>query len=215
MSIKRGLSSNLAEDRIHRGGQVCWGTKALFAMVCLISGYSAENNDTFTTFHLIKINKDTFEAVRMISDALGIAPKAIEYAGLKDKRAISVQQASIRGNYVEKLKKLKLHNIFIRNISPSKHSVKLGSNWGNHFEITIRNIDNKGIEKKEIEKLLEIVRTRGFPNYFGLQRFGTFRPNSHLIGRFILENDFKRAFDEFVIKTYPSEDQIKCVRLLI
>ena len=167
--------------------------------------YSAENNDTFTTFHLIKINKDTFEAVRMISDALGIAPKAIEYSGLKDKRAISVQQASIRGNYVEKLKKLKLHNIFIRNISPSKHSVKLGSNWGNHFEITIRNIDNKGIEKKEIEKLLEIVRTRGFPNYFGLQRFGTFRPNSHLIGRFILENDFKRAFDEFVIKTYPSE----------
>ncbi len=167
--------------------------------------YSAESKDKYTTFNLIKINKDTFEAVRMISDALGIAPKAIEYAGLKDKRAISVQQASIKGNYVEKLKKLKLHDIFIRNIFPSKHPVKLGSNWGNHFEITIRNIDKIGIEKEEIEVLLATLKTRGFPNYYGLQRFGTFRPNSHLIGRFILENEFKKAFDEFVITTYSSE----------
>lgn len=167
--------------------------------------YSAESKDNYTTFNLIKINKDTFEAVRMISDALGIAPKAIEYAGLKDKRAISVQQASIKGNYIEKLKKLKLHDIFIRNISPSKYPVKLGSNWGNHFEITIRNIDKKSIEEEELELLFATLKTRGFPNYYGLQRFGTFRPNSHLIGRFILENEFKKAFDEFVITTYSSE----------
>jgi len=167
--------------------------------------YSIENKDKYTTFNLIKVNKDTFEVVRVISDALGIAPKAIEYAGLKDKRAISVQQASIKGNYIEKLKKLKLHNIFIRNINPSRHSVKLGSNWGNHFEITIRNIEHKGNKKKEIEELLTILRTRGFPNYYGLQRFGTFRPNSHLIGRFILEDKFKKAFDEFVVTTYSSE----------
>ncbi|NVM43897.1 MAG: tRNA pseudouridine(13) synthase TruD [Candidatus Lokiarchaeota archaeon] len=167
--------------------------------------YSVENKDSFTTFNLVKINKDTFEAVRLISDALDIAPKAIDYAGLKDKRAITVQQASIRGNYVEKLKKLKLHNIFIRNINPSKHPIKLGSNWGNNFEITIRNIDQKSIKRNEIEELLAALRTRGFPNYYGLQRFGTFRPNSHLIGRYILENEFKKAFDEFVITTYSSE----------
>jgi tRNA pseudouridine13 synthase len=167
--------------------------------------FSLETKDNYTTFNLIKINKDTFEAVRLISDALGITPKAIGYAGLKDKRAITVQQASIRGNYVEKLKKLKLRDIFIRNIYPSKHPVKLGSNRGNHFEITIRNIDPGEIEKKEIEELISELRTLGFPNYFGLQRFGTFRPNSHLIGRFILENEFKKAFEEFVITTYSSE----------
>jgi tRNA pseudouridine13 synthase len=169
------------------------------------TSFSRDSKDNYTTFNLVKINKDTFEAVRLISDALGIVPKAVNYAGLKDKRAITVQQASIRGNYVEKLKKLKLHDIFIRNIYPSKHPVKLGSNWGNHFEITIRNIDPKEIEKVKIEELISALRTHGFPNYFGLQRFGTFRPNSHLIGRFILENEFKKAFDEFVITTYSSE----------
>ncbi|MFX0077404.1 MAG: tRNA pseudouridine(13) synthase TruD [Candidatus Hermodarchaeota archaeon] len=169
------------------------------------TSFSRETKDNYTTFNLVKINKDTFEAIRMISDALSIHPKAIDYAGLKDKRAISVQQASIRGDYVDKLKKLKLHDIFIRNIYPSKHPVKLGSNRGNHFEITIRNIDQNYIKKKDIEELLSTLRTHGFPNYFGLQRFGTFRPNSHLIGRYILENEFKKAFDEFVITTYPFE----------
>jgi len=169
------------------------------------TSYSVESKDNYTTFNLVKINKDTFEVVRLISDALGIAPKAIGYAGLKDKRAISVQQASIKGNHVEKLRKLKLNDIFIRNINPSKYPVKLGSNWGNHFEITIRNIEHNGDEKKKIEELLAILRKHGFPNYYGLQRFGTFRPNSHLLGRFILENDFKKAFDEFVIATYSSE----------
>lgn len=167
--------------------------------------YSLENNDNYTTFSLIKINKDTFEAVRLISHALGIPPKAIEYAGLKDKRAITVQQASIKGNYVEKLQNLKIKDIFIRNISPSKNPVKLGSNWGNYFEITIRNIEDKGNEIKKIEELLAVLRTQGIPNYYGIQRFGTFRPNSHLIGRFILEKEFKKAFDEFVIASYSSE----------
>jgi len=169
------------------------------------TSYSTETNDNYTTFNLIKINKDTFEAVRLISDALRIPPKAIEYAGLKDKRAITVQRASIKGNYVEKLQNLKIKDIFIRNISPSKNPVKLGSNWGNYFEITIRNIENKGNEIKKIEELLAILRTQGIPNYYGIQRFGTFRPNSHLIGRFILEKEFKKAFDEFVIASYSSE----------
>jgi tRNA pseudouridine13 synthase len=167
--------------------------------------YSTESRDNYTAFNLVKINKDTFEAVRLISGALDIVPNAISYAGLKDKRAITVQQASIRGNYIGKLKKLKLHDIFIRNINPVKHPVKLGSNWGNNFEITIRNINQKDFIKKEMEDLLSILGTRGFPNYYGLQRFGTFRPNSHLIGRYILENNFKKAFEEFVITTYSSE----------
>ena len=169
------------------------------------SSYSEETKDNYTSFNLIKINKDTFEAVRIIGKALGIDPKTISYAGLKDKRAISVQQASVRGNYIEELKNLKLQDIFIRNINPTKNPVKLGSNWGNNFEITIRNIEDTGSETKRIDDILKKLRSNGFPNYFGLQRFGTFRPNSHLIGRYILENEFEKAFEEFVMKTYPSE----------
>ena len=167
--------------------------------------FSNDNKDNYTQFNLIKINKDTFEAIRLISKALGIPPNSIGYAGLKDKRSISIQTASIRGNYVEKLKNLKLDDIYFRNIFPSKYPVKLGNNWGNQFVITLRNIKHMPDQMNKIEALFKYLRNYGFPNYFGLQRFGTFRPNSHLIGRFILENQFKKAFEEFVINVYATE----------
>ncbi len=167
--------------------------------------FSENSKDRYTTFNLVKINKDTFGAIRMISRALKVHPNLIEVAGLKDKRSISVQKASIKGDQVEKLKKLKLKDIFFRSIAPAKKSVKLGSNRGNHFIITLRNIDKKVNEEKRIKELINELHTRGFPNYYGLQRFGTFRPNSHLIGRFILEGEYKKAYDEFVLATYSTE----------
>ena len=177
------------------------------------TNFSKDNKDNYTLFNIVKVNKDTFEAIRIISNALGVPPASIGYAGLKDKRSISVQTASIRGNYVEKLKNLRLDDIYIRNIYPSKNPVKLGNNWGNHFVITLRNIQHIPDQQKNIDLLFSHLRTHGFPNYYGLQRFGTFRPNSHIIGRFILEGQFKKAFEEFVIKEYPTElQQSKKVR---
>jgi len=167
--------------------------------------FSEDSKDRYTTFNLVKINKDTFEAIRMLSRALNIDPNIIDVAGLKDKRSISVQRASIKGNHVEKLKKLKLKDIFLKGITPTKKSVKLGSNWGNQFIITLRNIEKKVNEEKRIKPLLNELQTRGFPNYYGLQRFGTFRPNSHVIGRFILEGEYQKAFNEFVLATYSNE----------
>lgn len=171
----------------------------------LSSSFSKESKDRFTSFNLIKINKETFEAIKLISTALNIPVDSIYYSGLKDKCSISVQKVSIRGNFIEKLRKLKLKDIFIRNIYPSRKSVKLGSNWGNQFIITLRNIEKFKNTLTKINKIFKILKNQGFPNYFGLQRFGTFRPNSHLIGRFMLEGKFKEAFDEYVVNSYTTE----------
>ncbi|MFX1314885.1 MAG: tRNA pseudouridine(13) synthase TruD [Promethearchaeota archaeon] len=167
--------------------------------------FSKESNEKYTTFNLIKINKDNFEAIREISEALKIPLGSIHYSGLKDKCSISVQKLSIKGDFIEKLKNLKLKDLHFRNISPSKKYVKLASHWGNHFSIVIRNIENKENLKNQIEEISNFLTKFGFPNYFGLQRFGTFRPNSHLIGRYLLENDFEKVFNEFVIFTYSTE----------
>lgn len=90
----------------------------------------------------------------------------------------------------------------------SRRSVKLGSHWGNHFVIIIRNIENANNPLNRIQKIFKVLKNQGFPNYFGLQRFGTFRPNSHLIGKFLLEGKFKEAFDEYVVNTYSTEMDI-------
>ena len=102
--------------------------------------FSEELKDRYTTFNLIKINKDTFEAIRRISKKLNIPYGLIKHSGLKDKFSISVQKFSIKGDYVEKLRKLKIKDIFIRNIKPTKKPVRVGSHWGNNFIIVFRNI---------------------------------------------------------------------------
>ncbi|MFX1502268.1 MAG: tRNA pseudouridine(13) synthase TruD [Promethearchaeota archaeon] len=167
--------------------------------------YSEELKDKYTTFNLVKINKDTFEALRNISKQLNVPYDFISYSGLKDKFSISVQKISIKGDFVEKLKRLKIQDIFIRNITPTKKPVKVGSHWGNHFIIVLRNIENNKSLKSELENYVKYLTSFGFPNYFGLQRFGNYRPNSHIVGRFLLESKFKNVFEELVTKTYSTE----------
>ncbi|MFW9864541.1 MAG: tRNA pseudouridine(13) synthase TruD [Candidatus Thorarchaeota archaeon] len=169
------------------------------------SSFSAELKDKYTTFNLIKINKDTFEAARRISKALNIPYRSLYYSGLKDKQSISVQKFSVKGDHIAKLQNLRLRDIFIRNIHPTNKPVKLGSHLGNNFTIIIRNVEDSGDLEQRVKNILKFVTHNGFPNYFGLQRFGNFRPNSHIIGRYLLERDYERAFNEYVLKTYSTE----------
>ena len=161
--------------------------------------------DKYTTFNIVKINKDTFEAIRNISNVLEIPSNSIHYSGLKDKCSISVQRASIKGNVIEKLRRLKLNDIYIRNVTPSKKSIKLGSHFGNNFTIIIRNITAEKNLQERISSILDEINLKGFPNYYGLQRFGSLRPNSHKIGKFILEQNHKEAFNEFITAIYSTE----------
>lgn len=172
----------------------------------IITRYS-EHRDQFTSFNLTKVNMDTFKAVSLISKALKVPQHIIDYHGLKDKTAITVQRMTIRGNYISQLKELDIDDLFIRNIAPTNLQARIGGNSGNQFTIIIRNIEERESLKSEADLLINELNERGFPNYFGLQRFGTFRPNSHVVGKRLLEGKFKEAFDEFVLKTYSLESE--------
>lgn len=170
-----------------------------------IPTFLKELKDKYTTFNMVKVNYDTFEALRKISKILKIPYKFFSYSGLKDKNSISVQKVSIKGNYIDKLSKLKINDIFIRNIRPTRKPVKLGSHVGNNFTVILRNVLSSRNLKRRLENYIEFLNEYGFPNYFGLQRFGSFRPNSHIVGRCILEGRYQEAFEELVSTTYSTE----------
>ena len=167
--------------------------------------FSEKLKDKYTTFNLVKVNMDTFEALRKVGKALKISANRFHYSGLKDRCAISVQKVSIKGNFVDSLKKLRLRDIFIRSISSTKQPVRLGGNKGNHFTVVIRNIENKSNLKDLIDHLFIALKQQGFLNLFGIQRFGKYRPNSHNVGRYLLEGNYKKAFNEFVSTVYSTE----------
>ncbi|UYP48265.1 putative tRNA pseudouridine synthase D [Candidatus Lokiarchaeum ossiferum] len=162
--------------------------------------------DKATIFTVIKKKMDTILASKTLAEYLHVPPNHIKWAGIKDHTAITAQRFTVRGNRMNDLKNFKHNNITITNIRPAKEEIELGKLWGNNFTINLRNIHE---EYQEIEGTLaewtEQINTYGFPNYFGMQRFGQHRPNSHKVGRYAFLGQFKEACEEFLYQIYPKE----------
>ncbi|MDE1849833.1 MAG: tRNA pseudouridine(13) synthase TruD [Candidatus Micrarchaeota archaeon] len=147
----------------------------------------------FTTMVLQKRDWNTIQALTSIAKLAGRGRKSIAYAGTKDRTSISVQLASIFGATPEQLTRIRLKDISINGAWKS-NGVEMGSNIGNAFEISIRQIAST-----KIEPIIEELNGR-FPNYFDRQRFGS-RLNNATVGLCIMRNDFKEAAMHYLTDT--------------
>ena len=149
----------------------------------------------FVKFILYKENTDTMKAVKEISKATGIKEKSFGLAGNKDKKALTTQYVTVFANYLEKLQQAKLPQyIKIGNFQYTDKELKIGDLYGNKFEILISNIQD--ISQEKLNSSIEKLKTIGFVNYFGLQRFGNSADNStHSIGLAIITKNYSQAVD--------------------
>lgn len=167
--------------------------------------------------HLIltleKFNYDQNNAIRIITRVLQTSKKRIGFAGMKDKRAITVQKISVWKPDFEKIKNFKSRFIDLRDAEWSNERIELGDLTGNAFEITIREIDlQKKIAQKTILDCFKEMKN-GIPNYFGNQRFGGIRQITHKVGKEFLKGDFETGVMLYLTAVSPSEeDEIKTAR---
>ena len=159
----------------------------------------ADYEGPITLYILKKESIDTLSALKIIKKIL--RPRRIGYAGLKDRDAITYQLISIEHNNPPQI--LKTKNIELIRIGRSYKHIKVGDLWGNKFLITAKSLDNN------IEKVLqEIKNVEELPAFFGYQRFGSRRPITHLIGRFLLQKEWDLALEYFLGYPYPTEASI-------
>ena len=147
-----------------------------------------------SVFFLVKRNLDTIQAIRRLSKTLGVSYKRFSYAGMKDRRALTSQQVSYRGP---------LHDLIgreiprLRILHPHRVSKPIvpGALGGNRFTIIVRDIAHEAEELSRRVKRTqeEITHTGGVLNFFGPQRFGIMRPNTHLVGKQIILEDYEQA----------------------
>jgi tRNA pseudouridine13 synthase len=149
-----------------------------------------EGEHTYTEIE--KRGVTTLDAVRRIARSLGIPERDIGYAGMKDARGITRQTISIPRVEPEQVIGLELPGITVLSANRHRNKLKLGHLAGNRFAIRIRNVSAEAQE--QAEAVLAVLATRGVPNYFGEQRYGGLG-NSHLIGRALLQRDFRGAID--------------------
>jgi len=146
-------------------------------------------------------NWETNRLVRLMSRNMGISREKIGFAGTKDKRAITTQLMSFECP-MESLNKINLDDLEIKNAYTGKRSIQIGDLIGNSFDIKVKECD---VPKDEIGVILnkvvsDIKSTGGFPNYFGVQRFGTIRPITHKVGELIVKGNVEGA-----VKSYLSD----------
>ncbi|MBU2577190.1 MAG: tRNA pseudouridine(13) synthase TruD [Nanoarchaeota archaeon] len=151
----------------------------------------SENSKEFLWCEMEKQDIDHFSAIKELSIRLNKKPFDIGYAGSKDKRAWTSQRISIFQPDLEKIKNFQHPNIILKNFNWNKRKIKMGYLEGNHFKITLRDIDKKGAMK-----ITKHIRSKDwFPNYFGPQRFGI-NGNNVKIGKLILKRKFEEAIQE-------------------
>ena len=137
-------------------------------------------------------NWDTHVLVKELSKKLNIGERAISFAGTKDKRARTSQYMSLKCSQ-EKIEDLDLDNVKIEFKHMSTKPIRLGNLVGNKFKIEITEAKNLGNIDKIITELDQF-----FPNYFGIQRFGVMRPITHLVGKKIVEGNYKEAVWDYL-----------------
>jgi tRNA pseudouridine13 synthase len=162
-------------------------------------------------FTLYKENKDTMEVIFFLKGQLKTNVKTFQFAGTKDRRAVTVQRVSAHRVEAERLAGLNkvLRNSSVGDFEYQKYGLELGDLKGNEFLITLRDChfefdmdlsSSERIHRAQtvVETGLRNLRDRGFFNYFGLQRFGTFATRTDTIGIKLLQGDFKGACDDIL-----------------
>ncbi|WP_163534534.1 tRNA pseudouridine(13) synthase TruD [Helicobacter suis] len=126
---------------------------------------------------ILKVRKKDLSTLEMLSLLAGVSGAKIKefgYAGLKDKQAMSTQYLSLPKRYACILEKhasiLLERGVKILDITAHKHKIRLGHLKGNFFSMRLKKLSP--LDAKKIEQVLPFLKTYGFPNYFGLQRFG-------------------------------------------
>ena len=164
-----------------------------------------------------KIGRNTLDVVLDIAREYKLSRKRMGFAGMKDKNAVTRQWICISNMESENLQDLekKLYNVKVLKITQNEKKLRIGQLVGNRFRILIRNTNHPPGDAKTAEDILDQLKQTGVPNYYGWQRFGQKRPNTHVVGKFLVKNDLKGAVDSYIGNPYPDEqDHIQNARKL-
>lgn len=143
-------------------------------------------------------NWEANRLVRRIGSNLRVGRASVGFAGTKDGRSVATQLMSFRAP-IEAVTALEIPDVRILEAYASNRAIAIGDLIGNGFTVTVRDLagdaDARQVCRDVNEKLNE---TGGFPNYFGVQRFGSVRPITHLVGQDLSRGDTEAAVMRYV-----------------
>ena len=165
-----------------------------------VLGFEPDGEGEHAYLWLEKNSANTGWVADQLSEWLELRHFDVSYAGKKDRHAITRQWFScwLPGKVDPDWQAFQCEGVKILDCRRHIRKLRRGDNSGNHFCLTIRDFE---FDQNFIERL-EAIREKGFPNYFGLQRFGIEAQNLHQAERlFCFLADFEtRPSDKVLAK---------------
>jgi tRNA pseudouridine13 synthase len=155
-----------------------------------VPAYAAIGEGDHVFFEIEKTGMSTRDAVQRVARALGVQPRAIGYAGLKDSQAVTRQMLSVEHIEPSVVEALDLDRMRVVSAVRHRNKLRIGHLAGNRFAIRLRECDAQ--TEPRARAVLEVLARRGVPNYFGEQRFGV-RGDSWRVGRALLLGEHAEA----------------------
>ncbi|QIM69389.1 tRNA pseudouridine(13) synthase TruD [Basfia succiniciproducens] len=133
-------------------------------------GYAMTGEGEFVALYVRKTDANTLFVGEQLAKFVGLSPRNMGYAGLKDRKAVTEQWFCLQmpGKAMPDFSRFNMAGVEILQVTRHSRKIRTGSLNGNHFEILLRN----AVETDELKVRLENIKNFGFPNYFMEQRFG-------------------------------------------
>ncbi len=171
-------------------------------------GLSTEDGN-YIALRIGKKNIDTFQALRIISSKTSIPEKNIYVLGLKDRDSKTIQYAFINIQLVSNISDLSIsdENINVEPIGYTRIKPRKKHLIGNKFTLIIDELR----EYNKAKKIIATITEKGLPSYYGYQRFGVKRPNTHLLGKYIILGRTDLFAKELLRSIYPLESMYSII----
>jgi tRNA pseudouridine13 synthase len=143
-----------------------------------IPAYELSGRGDHVYFLIEKRNLTSFEVMDLIGKAMHRKSLDIGCAGLKDKRGVTRQWMSLEHVSEDAIRNLNLAGVKILDVTRHRNKLRKGHLTGNKFAIVISGITR--LDEAALGECLDELRSRGVPNYFGLQRLGADGSNAAL-----------------------------------
>lgn len=153
-------------------------------------------------FRIVKAGVPTPVAVERIARYMGVRPGDVGLAGLKDAQAIATQMLSLE--HADPARLAAYRDAQVQVVWTGRHGNKLrpGHLAGNRFVVRIRGVGPGQLAAAEA--VLEVLKRRGVPNYFGPQRFGA-RGDTAELGKALVRGDLSEFLAIYLGRSNPAD----------
>ncbi|NOY17585.1 MAG: tRNA pseudouridine(13) synthase TruD [Gammaproteobacteria bacterium] len=175
-------------------------------------GFSPTGKGEHTFLHIRKRGRNTEDVARALAHYSNVPRKAVSYAGLKDRNAITSQYFSVHLPGKNDPDWQGMADSSLEFLSINRHSKKIrrGALQRNSFRLILREF--LGSRELADQRLVEIKRN-GVPNYFTAQRFGHNANNLYHADEVLVNS--RRVRDRFIRNIYFSAARSWLFNLLL